>query len=218
MKNLLILSTISLVILLSCSDNTNEPKQGNYSVLTVKVFNNNHEPIKSANVRITNVVTNVTIVNDSTNTSGELKSELLEGEYSIRTSVKDGLVSFYDYAAVQLIAGINKVKEFYPYKNIGNIYLQLINSKNEPIPNINAALLSNIFNTTGFGFNVYNAYAYMTVKSDETGIILFENVPIGYHFGLLAYRDENNYYTPPSNGFEGYTKDQVPLFTVKINL
>jgi hypothetical protein len=198
MKMIILIIAIAL-IMTSCYDETIVDPTKVESKLTVTVYGNDNLPVKYAKVKIRTEYGNEGyIFDDSTDIDGKLSVLLLEGNYFVEAKINTGKVYFFDSKYLQIIGGINKSSELRPYKNIGDIERVIWDSKHKPIPGINVTLLTKVLNyTTTYTFEYCSEFAYITTVSDTKGMVTFKNVPKGYVFGVLLYKDESlyEYYT-----------------------
>lgn len=203
MKYLLLILT--LVIITSCYDNKLVQPGRGYANLTIKVFDANNLPLMGAYVTISTYNYSsggsIQIVNDSTNNSGEYKTILLEGEYWISVRAKSGLVYFSSGDALQMVGGFDRVREYRPFQNMGELGLQIVNNNNVPIKNINVGLLSRTFGNGSYTFADFMAYKYVETTTNDSGIARFDGLPLNYTFGAIVYTSSTNFYVPRSYAF-----------------
>lgn len=191
-----------LIVLTSCFE-YNLVQSGGSAYLTIRVLDTANKPVPNSKINITPTSTTPTIW-DSTNSKGELKVQLVEGDYSIRISAFDGLVNFENNDGVQIIGGVDKVKEYHPFYYNGYLGFKLLRSDKKPAKGITVCLASKIFNNSDVTLDESLKYKYREAISDDSGYVKFEKIPLNYAYGVFCYLNKSTYYNYWSTYFQVY--------------
>lgn len=184
-----ILYLLFTLFLSSCYDNTLVEPCTQKTNLKIIVYGRNGELLGNARIYINKE--SKEIITDSTGSNGEYNTVLTEGIYYIK--VRANAFPFYysaeDYTL--LIGGIDKIKKYRPFDNIGKASFYVQNKEMKPVSGLNITILSKYFAISGLPFDEYMKYGYLTGTTDSTGRITFDNLPLGNQsISVVYYKKE----------------------------
>lgn len=191
MKILSFIIALSFVVS-SCYDRTLiEPGRlvGN---IKIKVYGKDNLPAKNARV-IINPEYFGSFFDDSTDSNGEYSVQLLDGEYSVKTIVYDGKLCYSSLNNLIVIGGLDRVCEYWPYKNQDYLYIKVLNNKNNPWAGLNVALLYKDFSNNELTYQYYIKYQFKAGVTDSSGRVLFQNIPLGSNYSAIIYIDDTTF-------------------------
>lgn len=155
--------------------------------LTVKVLDENKNPLESAKILIGGYSSS--IVDETTDSSGTWTGRLLQDTYYCTVIKKKGQISYKETKLVQVIAEENTILEISPFDNVGEISIQLENYNGNPLPTLKMLLVPNENGNGRLPHDYLDVYHFLA-NTDSMGKAKFSKVPAGVTY-ILAIYDEN---------------------------
>lgn len=222
MKNIFFF-VILIGILISCDNDNSTNEISQKAKLTIKVFDNDGNPIHKAYVRLNhqvvdydNKVNNPTVFEDSTDDFGtSVVEQVLEGDYSVSCTTKSKIYNYYyDKVYFQVIDGQNKTVTLSPYSYVVNVSILVLDKDDNNVRGINVAVLSASFQSLGttYGIKYMIDNAYCIGKTDNNGVAIIDGVPDDISYTVLVYWDTTNYY------FDGNGGEANPRYTRRVKM
>lgn len=119
--------------------------------------------------------------------------DLFPGAYSITVKAYTGGLYFTQNSTLLVFNDSKNYFEFNPLLNTGTISIKCENKMGENLSNINVALLTKYPKDNYLFYESMNL-VYKSGKTDQNGIITFNDVPNEYRFGIIYYIDDKLYY------------------------
>lgn len=201
MKNILFLI---LIIAFGCT-NDNSVNTNDSSNLTIYVVDNFNKPVGKAFINLSHVIGNnsASIYSDSTDVNGVAKiGKVLEGDYYATCKVKVNGILYNSYEGFQVVNNSNKDVYLYPMMNVMDYGVLVQNSKGENLVGINVAFLSHPHGLPDYSPPVFGKLinnAYWIKKTDSSGLVEFNNVPIGFSYSALIFWDSTKFEYPSTS-------------------
>ena len=191
------------VVMISCEENKDLNVTLNESgTLKVKVLDEAGEGIGDAKVEVSTVIgaSGQVVFEDSTNSSGVCETgKLLQDEYVCRVTAQVDKRVYRTEAYTQVIAGENKTVEAYPIANSGKITATVVNMEEEPLEDVNVAVLP-FYHEANLTYEEMVEKRWYNSSTDANGDVTFTKVPAfeqyGRSYSFFVYYDEENYDYP----------------------
>jgi hypothetical protein len=224
MKSSIISLVLIALLFASCEKNPDNitVTLNQSGTLKVKVTDDSHNGVSKAKLSIYYRINDGfdRIFYDSTDASGILDvGKLLEGSYEYYLWVKKDNRIYNSHEYFQVIAGNEKTIEVNPFLNIGNVTVSIVNVNNEPITDVNVALIphpkySNVYYT----FESLLKEAYFTGAVNSKGSVRIEKIPTEWEYSVLIYRSSTEYEYPNYNNYVYAIREEERSFTIQAYL
>ena len=185
--------------MISCEENKDLNVTLNESgTLKVKVLDEAGEGIGDAKVEV--VTSGQVVFEDSTNSSGVCETgKLLQDAYACRVTAQVDKRVYRTETYTQVIAGENKTVEARPMANSGKITATVVNMNEEPIEDVNVAVLP-FYHEANYTYEQMLEDRWFHASTDANGEVTFTKVPAfeqyGRSYSFFVYYDEENYDYP----------------------
>lgn len=220
MKLIKYIILLSLLIT-SCYDDILVDKNKFNSMTTIRVLDNDNNPIQNAKVTLDNNQKYQKIYN--TNKDGEVSIYLNEGAHSIIVIAYKNDLYYTLKDNVAIIGGLEQTFVYQPLKNITEyLRIKVFKSHNEvtPIYGVKVALLKdknyeNFMSTQNPDYDFLIKNILFEGKTDENGMISFSNVPKYYNFKVLLYYSKSDFsfhFLGIAEEFTDLTRDYYPFY------
>lgn len=191
------------VVMISCEENKDLNVTLNESgTLQIKVLDEAGEGINGAKVEVSTALgaAGRVIFEDSTNSSGVCKTgKLLQDEYVCRVTTQVEKRKYFTEQYVQVIAGESKTVETKPIANSGKITATILNMEEEPIEDVNVAVLP-FYHQANLTYEEMVEKRWYNSTTDASGEVTFTKVPAydqyTQPYSFFVYYDEENYAYP----------------------
>ena len=187
MKKNFLIALVSLLVFTACGKDPDEMivtiKESGF--VKIKVVDNDNQPLKGAEVQISNAEI---IWEGITDDSGVYAPEkMLQSSYYCTVSFTKQGVEYQEIREIQVIAGETRTITVNPFANSGNVNIQLKSNDGRLLPDLNVLILPQNFQ--GGTFDEYIAAANFKGKVDSQKKISFVEIPVG-NYRIWIYDDD----------------------------
>ena len=194
MKNAIYI-VLLICLNIGCYDSTLVQKNGVTVPVSITVYDKNNNPAKNSRINIdgeSNVIS-------SNLSNGVFSAQLKEGYNYVKVYIFDKNVFFTTYDSFYLVGGLDFKKEYWPYKERGKLDIKIVSYNQQPIQNINVAVLPVSSDNKGIAFYQLEKKFYSSDATDNIGRIKFLDLPLHFNFDICVFSDSTRFFIPLQN-------------------